>query len=641
MPPCFWRLSQLTAKSVSQRLALLALVLLCWIVAGTGLVHAQNSSPTSAFSLPSLFADSQRLPLQEPLRVRVAQMGQTVTVSELAALPADQWTIWQPATVLPTSAQQQVWLRLALPMEATPQTWMLRIPRPSMDTLTLYSNLVGNAQWTSQSAGQTVPSQSWPLRSRDPVFSLSTRSDQTQLFFIRVDNTVPVTENIQLIHHSDFADGANRVGTLNGLIIGIFCLMTLLSLVSAKVNRSDHFAWFALFAFTVMLAQLTVTGYMMIRIWPGSVYLNKTMGWVMPLLALASLARYALAVSYAKDLSRPIYWTLWTIIICSLLAVGGILLMPYDFPRYALNALFAVSLLAILICLSVIAWRSQHWLWLVVASMVPVVLSVMARLAYNIGWVSHVELALLAGVVTAAIGMLLTYTAMILHQRQRTTGVLRQDALESHDGATGLYNERIAMARLPQIILRSKRFGKPCAAMMVRWIDFDKTMEASTTTERGRVFAHLGNRLSRLARDIDTVARVGDDMFIFLVEAPVTREQISQLASHVLTTCLRPSPAMPDQQGFNLHIALWLSDVVSADAKQVLELLKTRINQMREGTQRRVQFIDTPLSTGPISEEQQAQHAKQLLEKINSLEATHGLPTIALKNRPQSVPPKS
>jgi two-component system, sensor histidine kinase LadS len=222
---------------------------------------------------------------------------------------------------------------------------------------------------------------------------------------------------------------------------------------------------------------------------------------------------------------------------------------------------------------------------------------------------------------------------LYLHQRERISAQQRQLALQNTDASTGLFNERIAMARFPQILLRSKRFERPCGAILIRWLDFDRVMAAATSTERGRIFSHLGGRLSRQARDIDTVARIDDDLFVYLIEAPVSREDMNALASQILTTCLRPSAVMPETKGFDLHLAVWLSNEVQASADEAMELLKQRIDQMRTGTQRRVQFVDTEFNTSPQSEKEAAQRAAQLVAKINSLEATQGLPTINLKPR--------
>lgn len=619
--------------TASLRITCFLLLAFCWLP-----LHAQPSpsiTTTSAFQLPSLFADQRKLDLDAPLGVLALPADKPPSIEQLLQSPlADQFKPRQLGMALPTSPVQHVWLRLQLPQQNPPQSWMLRIPRLSLDKATLYQRAPGNPnQWITQTAGISVPNSVWPVRARDPIFEVSTRSDAPKVFFIQLENYLPITENIQLIHSSDFGNGANYAGTLNGLIIGIFTMLTLIGLVSWRIHGNSHFGWFALFSATVMLAQLTASGYMIMRIWPDSVYLAKTMGWVTAFLSLAALARLVMSVTYSRDLSKFNFYAQWLLIALSGLICVGILIFPHDAPRSILNAIFASSMLALLGSLAWIAWRSQHWLWMIFASLVPVVLSVLARLAYNLGWVAHVELALLAGVITAALGLIAVYTALVIHQSQRLTSSQREDALETNDVATGLFNERIALARFPQVIVRSKRFGQACGAILVRWTTFEATMAAVNTVERGRIFSQLGGRLQRQARDIDTIARFGDDQFLFLVEAPVSYEQLSALSTKILTNCLRPSTAMPEQKGFDLHLAVWLSTDTPADAPAALELLKTRINQMREGTQRRVQFISAPLSTSPTQDPSDPLHARKLVEKINALEASHSLPTLSMKPR--------
>ena len=586
-------------------------------------------------SLPSLFESSRLLSLPEPMRMATVPVA-AYPPGEVTPLVLQKaiFSPWQQGMALPTSSQQDVWLRLALPVTASSETWMLRIPRGFIEQASLFqTSSAGNTTWQIQEAGLNLPNSSWPMRTRDPVFALSTRSDQVQIIYLRLQNSQPITENIQLIHSADFADGVGRVGVLHGLILGVFIILTLISGISAFTHRSTHFAWFALLCFSMLLSQLTVAGFMTIRVWSDSVYLAKAMGWVLPLLTLAALARFSLVVSYAKDLSTPIFMALWLLIAASLVLALGVLVFPTGFPRLLLNVFYAAGMALIFGSLAWIAWRSQYWLWQVAASIVPLMLTVLARLAYNLGWVAHVELALLAGVITASLGLILIYAALLLHQRERHSLSQRERALETRDAATGLFTEQIALARLPQLILRSTRFERPCGAILVRWLDFDRVMQSGTATDRGRIFSHLGNRLNRLARDIDTVSRVGDDLFLFLVEAPVRREDLNALASHIISTCMRSSAMMPDNTGFDLHLAIWISTDIDMTATDVMDLLKTRITQMREGSQRRVQFVDAPMSPASALETLPPAQAQLLVQKINTLEATQGLPSIKLPPR--------
>jgi two-component system, sensor histidine kinase LadS len=615
----------------------------CAFAAGLFASTAWAQAPAQAaqrHALPSIFATNQTLDLPEPLRVLNTPRGSSLTPEVLSQDPLNsQFVSWKPGMRLATSPTQNVWLRLMVPATSEPQTWILRIPRMSLEKATFYAvNPVDTTGWKKISAGINLPRSQWPAPTRDPTFQITTQKNQTQMFFVELENGFEITERIELVLNHDLQNAANHLGTLNGLILGIFSILTLGSLISAWIHRSTHFGWLALLCFAVLMAQLTLTGFASMRVWPETVFLTQTMGWVLPLLTLAAFARFALSVTFAKVLSKPIYFGLWALVAACVLFSCLVMLLPVGAWSRWVNPFFALSLLGVMASMIWIGWRSQHWLWTVVVSFVPVVLSVLHRLAYNLGWVAQAELALLGGVITSGLGILAVFTVLYLHQKQQLAASYREKALDDRDASTGLFTEHIARRRLPQLILRSRRFNRSCGVILLRWLDFKHVTTNISARERERILYHLGNRLQRLAREIDTVARVGDDQFVFLVEAPITREDINALASKILTTCLRPSAALGDLKGFDLNLAVWLSSDVVANADQVFELLNTRINQMREGTQRRVQFVDTPLTTGSDSIKDQAAHAAQLVEKINALEATQGLPSIALKPRKPSNP---
>jgi GGDEF domain-containing protein len=617
-----------------------ALALFSFAVIGT--VSAQNTPATtsaggtsSKITLASLFDSSQLLTLSAPLEYLVAPSGSIKSPNDLADKASPYpFAVLPKNLALPTAARQEVWLRFSVAPTAEPETWYFRIPKLSLEKATFYSKAVASADssWKSASAGLNVPNTQWPVRTRDPVFELFTRTDVPQQYYVKIEHSSPVTESMQLIAAADFADGANRVGTLNGLMIGLFSALLLVSLISARLNHDQHFGWFALLVLSVLFTQLTLSGYLWLRVWPNSTYLARVTLWIIPLISLIALAKYCLSITYAKELSAGIYWVLVAVMVISaLLAITLAYALP-DFPALLINLYYGAAMLTILACMAWIAWRSQHWLWMVVVSLIPLSLSVVARIAYNFGLVAHVELAQLGGVISACLGLLIIYGCMVMQSRSKLSSSVREEVIETRDVATGLFNERIAIARLPQLILRSQRFERSCGVLLVRWTDFSRITQTITdATMRGKMLAHLGSRLARVARDIDTVARVADDSFVVLVEAPVSHEMLSEIASKILSGCLRPSQYMPEQRGFDMHIAIWESGKINANADQVMEMLKTRINQMREGTQRRVQFIDSPLSTAPGKETLDPQkHSQELLAKINSLEATHGLPTIAM-----------
>jgi two-component system, sensor histidine kinase LadS len=166
--------------------------------------------------------------------------------------------------------------------------------------------------------------------------------------------------------------------------------------------------------------------------------------------------------------------------------------------------------------------------------------------------------------------------------------------------------------------------------MMLRWIDYQKHIGPLSAAQRDVVLSHLGSRLRRLARDIDTVGRWDDDHFVYIIESPVSRELLNGLSSKIMTTCLRPARQLADGDVYNVHLTIWESGRNKMSSTEVMEALRTRLNQMRDGTQRRVQFVDSPLSTKPGDSSAISKADREdIVAKINAIEADPIVPKLA------------
>ncbi len=590
------------------------------------------SFSASAQDFARLFEDSKTLKLTEPLQWQALPKGSIKNPSEFAeAAKSHGFKALASAAALPTEPDNEVWLRFTLPATSSPEIWYLRIPRLSVERVVLYRQ-DDKGVWLAQTAGDTVPLSSWPERTRNPSFQLNTLVDRPHAYFLKFEHRRNITERPQLITPSDYIDGAMRVGSLIGLMFGLFGLLTALGLLTARVYRSVQYAWFALMVSMVLLAQLVLVGYTTLRLWPDSIYLNQVTPVVIPLCALASTLWFTMQVSYAKSISPRIYKLSFGLVITLLVLAIGFSLFHQKFPRDLLIPVAAFAMVWNVGALVWMAWRSQSWLWFVVAGFAPLTLSMLARLAYNAGWIAHVEIAQLFSVITGCLGMMVVYAGMILRSRESYAAFEREAALSNIDISTGLTLGRIAEIRLPQVLQRSYRFGKPCGVVMVRWLGYDAQVGVMSSAQRGAVLAHFGARLRRLARDIDTVARYDDDHFLFLIESPMTRETVNDLGMKILSTCMRPSVPLGNGDVYNVHVAMALISGGNMSAKEVIESLLTRINQMETGTTRRMQFIDSPLSSRLPHEAPDGanpRNTEALLAKINEIEANPVLPTLA------------
>ncbi len=599
----------------------------------------------TAQELGKLFDDSTTLKLAAPLQWQALPKGAARNPNEFTdAARAKGFVDLAPGAGLPTAPERDVWLRFALPATATAQTWYLRIPRMQLEQATLYFQ---NEQsgWMTLTAGENIAVNHWPVPTRLPSFELSTRADHPQTYYLKLEHRAPISERPELISPSEYINSASLVGGIVGLMLGLFGLLTALGLVSMRMNRNLDFAWFALMVFSLLLTQLVLIGFAGLRLWPDSVYLNKVMGVIVPLWTLAASTWFVVKVSYAKEAFARIYQISLALIALLLAGSLAFAVMQNNLPRMGLTVLAAVAMLWNLGALAWMAWRSQPWLWLMVGGFAPLTLSMLARLSYNFGWIAHVEVAQLLSVITGCVGMMVVYAGLVLRNKESSAALERESALAHTDMSTGLSSARIAITRLPLVLARSARFEEPCGVIMLRWLDYNKQVDNLSSAQRGAVLSHLGARLRRLARNIDTVARLDDDHFVYLVESPVSRDMLTALSTKIITTCLRPTRTLSDGDVYNVHLAVWTPTDKGISANEVMESLRTRLNQMSHGTPRKMQFVDSPLSSRPgemAAEIDPVKRRQDLVAKIDAIEANPIEPRLApVQNASLIAPPKS
>ena len=114
------------------------------------------------------------------------------------------------------------------------------------------------------------------------------------------------------------------------------------------------------------------------------------------------------------------------------------------------------------------------------------------------------------------------------------------DRLASHDTLTGLPNRRLFMDRLTQAMARARRSHNQLAVL---FIDLDNFKDINDTLghEAGDdVLNTMGQRMSALVREVDTVARIGGDEFIILLDGADNQAEITQIAQRMVDTLQRP-----------------------------------------------------------------------------------------------------
>ena len=120
------------------------------------------------------------------------------------------------------------------------------------------------------------------------------------------------------------------------------------------------------------------------------------------------------------------------------------------------------------------------------------------------------------------------------HSRQQL------EHLAGHDVLTGLPNRRLFQDRLEHALARAERTGERFALLFID-VDKFKTINDRWGHEAGDTVLQItAKRLASITRRADTVARMGGDEFVILLDNPSSREQIVTIAEKLLDNLRSP-----------------------------------------------------------------------------------------------------
>jgi diguanylate cyclase (GGDEF)-like protein len=140
--------------------------------------------------------------------------------------------------------------------------------------------------------------------------------------------------------------------------------------------------------------------------------------------------------------------------------------------------------------------------------------------------------------------------------------------LATHDALTGLPNRVLLDDRLAQAIAHATRDNQEFAILVVDLDRFKQVNDSLGHRAGDELLIEMSRRLSAIVRSIDTVARVGGDEFVLVINPPTVSEDAIQVAQRAIEALCTPTRIF----GIDLHIsssigiAFFPKDGVSAEA---------------------------------------------------------------------------
>ena len=114
------------------------------------------------------------------------------------------------------------------------------------------------------------------------------------------------------------------------------------------------------------------------------------------------------------------------------------------------------------------------------------------------------------------------------------------DRLASHDSLTGLHNRRFFLDRLDHALAHAKRTDGQLALLFIDLDNFKTINDDLGHAAGDHVLRTLAQRLKHVVREVDTVARIGGDEFIVLIDELDDVEGLSVVAHKALDVLSQP-----------------------------------------------------------------------------------------------------
>jgi two-component system, chemotaxis family, CheB/CheR fusion protein len=107
--------------------------------------------------------------------------------------------------------------------------------------------------------------------------------------------------------------------------------------------------------------------------------------------------------------------------------------------------------------------------------------------------------------------------------------------LATHDVLTSLPNRFLLFDRLDQAISRAQRQGSMVAVLFVDLDEFKSINDSFGHAAGDLILVQIANQLTKNVREFDTVARIGGDEFVIVMESIDNASEATQIAQRIVT----------------------------------------------------------------------------------------------------------
>jgi diguanylate cyclase (GGDEF)-like protein/PAS domain S-box-containing protein len=179
-------------------------------------------------------------------------------------------------------------------------------------------------------------------------------------------------------------------------------------------------------------------------------------------------------------------------------------------------------------------------------------------------------------------GGALTFTGIVrdITDRKREAEEIRYQAL--HDPLTGLPNRRLLIERLEEAVKRARRRGTLIALMFVDLDKFKSINDRLGHAAGDTVLIEIAARLKANVRASDTVARVGGDEFVVILEELRVATKAAPVAANILELLETPIRAAGEDCVVGASIGIGVFPEHARDVAGLLECADSAMYGVKE-----------------------------------------------------------
>ncbi|MFI4913628.1 MAG: putative bifunctional diguanylate cyclase/phosphodiesterase [Steroidobacterales bacterium] len=194
-------------------------------------------------------------------------------------------------------------------------------------------------------------------------------------------------------------------------------------------------------------------------------------------------------------------------------------------------------------------------------------------------------------------GNVLVYEGTVENITERRLYQSRLEYQATHDTLTGLANRSLLQDRLEQAIRTAASHGDKLAVVFVD-LDHFKLINDTLGHHIGdELLKSMAQRLGSCARDYDTVARVGGDEFVLLLNAHASTDPIGHSLEKILAVVAQPWATAQREFHLTCSIGVAMYPQDGGDPQTLLKHADSALYRAKDNGRNNFQFFTSELTT--------------------------------------------